>query len=218
MNYLDICPPAVVEYIQAADLRKASSSALFTWVEANADRQCALATLEAVAGWLTPESDLSVVDLFCNTVAAYAQLLDEDQKAIIKAAYRRMPYDPAISMNYFLGLRKAGIDLRSHLRGRIKPDWSFAGPRRDAETWDHYLYLASLDEPGALEALADKIAATESGNDATLLLKSLADLPGPGVEAVLKSYADDPRTADGIDGPGMAISENVRLLLAWRGR
>ena len=217
MNYVDICPPAVVYQIQQADLRSAESSNLITWVEANSDRQCAIAALEAVAARLKPDSNLSVIDLFCNAVATYARNLDADQKAIIRAAYLRFHYEPAISFNYFLGLRHTRIDLRDQLHGKVGIDWTFASPRRDAETWDYYLYLATMEEPGALEALAKKIAETKSGNDVTLLLMSLAEVPGKEVDALLKTYADDQRTADGVDGPGLPIADNVKLLLTVRG-
>ncbi len=217
MNYVDICPPAVVYEIQQADLRSEDSRNLIGWVEANSTWPCALAALEAVATRLNADSNLSVVDLFCNAVAAYAPALDDDQKAIIRAAYLRFPYKPAISFNYFLGLRSAGIDLRDELRDRIRVNWTFASPRRDAETWDYYLYLATLNDPGALEALARKIADTANGNDATLLLMSLAEVPGPGIDDILRSYAADPRTADGVDGPGLPISKNVKLLFLKRG-
>lgn len=216
MDYVDICPPSVVYKIQEADLKSSDSADLITWVEENADRACAVAALAEVARRLTPEADLQVFDLFCNAVATYARMLDPAQKARIEEAYLRMPYQGDISFNYFLGLRYTGIDIRDALKGRVGIDWSFASPRRDAETWDYYLYLASLDEPGALEALADKIAATKDGNDTTLLLMSLADLPGPAVTEVLKRYAADTRTADGVNGPGLPISENVKLWLSLR--
>lgn len=216
MNYIDICPPAVVYEIQQADLRSSESSNLITWVEEHSDRQCAVAALEAVAVRLNAESDLTVIDLFCNAVASYARMLDAGQKAIIRAAYQRFSYDPAISFNYFLGLRNANIDLRGDLHGKVAIDWSFSSPRRDAETWDYYLYLAALDEPGALEALATKIAETKSGNDTTLLLMSLADLPRKAVDDILTRYAEDQRTAEGVNGPGLTIAENVRLLRMMR--
>lgn len=217
MNYVDICPPAVVYQIQQADLRSAASSNLITWVEENSDRQCAIAAMEAIAARLTVDSDLSVIDLFCNAVASYAHMLDADQKAVIREAYLHFPYNPVISFNYFLGLRNTHIDLREELHGRVKINWDFHSPRRDAETWDYYLYLATMDEPGALEALAHKIAETKNGNDATLLLMSLAEVPGKGVDDILKLYANDKRTADAVDGPGLPISANVGLLFMMRG-
>jgi hypothetical protein len=217
MNYVDICPPAVVYQIQQADLRLAESSTLIAWVEQNSKWPCALAVLEAVALRLKADSNVAVINDFCNTVANYAGTLDADQKTTIREAYLRFPYSPSISFNYFLGLREARLDLRDHLQGRIALDWTFASPRRDAQTWDYYLYLATLEEPGALEALARKIAETKSGNDVTLLLMSLAEVPGKGVDTILKLYADDPRTADGVEGPGMPIGQNVGLLLQKRG-
>ncbi|WP_102108676.1 hypothetical protein [Oceaniglobus roseus] len=217
MSYADICPPMVAARIAEADTRSYDSRNLITWVEENSDRQCAVAALEAVAGRIGPDSDLAVIDLFCNAVASYARMLDDAQKAAIREAYLRIPYNPAISFNYFLGLRNTGIDIRDRLKGKVGIDWSFESPRRNAQTWDYYLYLARLGEPGALEALADKIAATDSGNDVTLLLMSLNELPGPEVTAVLERYGDDARTADGVSGPGLPISQNVAIMLALRG-
>ena len=217
MNYVDICPPSVVYEIQAADLKSSASANLITWVEEHSDRKCAMAALEDVAKRLRADSNMTVVDLFCNAVASYAHMLDEKQKALIEAAYLRLAYNPAISFNYFLGLRNTGIDIRDELRGKVGIDWSFESPRRDAETWDYYLYLATMEEPGALDSLAAKIADTKSGNDVTLLLMSLAEVPGKGVDDILKSYANDQRTADGVDGPGLPISANVGLLLMGRG-
>lgn len=216
MNYVDVCPPAVVYEIQKADVRSADSSGLILWVASHAERPCTLAAIEAVARRLMPDSDLTVIDLFCNAVASYADLLDADQKAVIRAAYLRFPYRPTIASNYFLGLREARIDLRAELVGKIPVDWTFASPMNDAQTWDYYLYLVALEEPGALDALAAKIAETRNGNDATLLLMSLAELPGHDVDEILKTYADDPRTADGVNGPGLTIAANVQLMLEDR--
>lgn len=217
MTYVDICPPVVVTRIEQADLQSAEDSNLITWVEENSDRPCAIAALEAIAARLTADSNLTVIDLFCNAVASYAPSLSARQKAVIRAAYLRFPYHPAISFNYFLGLRKTGIDLREALQGRVAESWAFSTPRRDAETWDYHLYLAELGDEDALEALADKIARTDSGNDVTLMLLSLADVPGAAVDDILRRYDDDPRTADGVSGPGLPVAENVRLLLSMRG-
>ncbi len=46
---------------------------------------------------------------------------------------------------------------------------------------------------------------------------SLAEVPGRGVDSILESYANDQRTADGVEGPGLPIAENVWLLLIKRG-
>jgi hypothetical protein len=157
-----------------------------------------------------------VVGDFCGSVATYARFLDPEIRDSVAAAYRRMPYSDAIAMAYFDGLRQTGIDLRDRLLGRFREDWSFAQPRLNAATCLYYLYLASLGEPGALDRLAEKIAATKDGNDATNLLRSLADLRAPGVAEVLRRYADDQRRADDPEGPGMTIAENVKLFLSMR--
>ena len=95
-------------------------------------------------------------------------------------------------------------------------DWSFPHPRKNAATWHYYLYLASLDEPGALKKLADKISATEDGNDVTHLLQSLSELRVDGVEDILKLYANDTRRARGVEGPGQLVSKSVALFLRMR--
>jgi hypothetical protein len=216
MDYVDVCPPAVVTAIREADLRSYDSRNLITWAETEAGRDCAVAALDAVAQRLSPDSDLAVIDLFWNAVATYAPMLDADQTETVRLAYMRVPYNPDLSFNYFLGLRNTGIDIRGRLRNRVPIDWRFTSTRRNAATWDYYLYLASLDEPGALKALARKIAETESGNDVTQMLRSLSDLRVAGVDDILKSYADDPRRADGVSGPGLPISTNVELMLLRR--
>ena len=45
----------------------------------------------------------------------------------------------------------------------------------------------------------------------------MAEVPGKSVDDSLKSYANDPRTADGVEGPGLPISANVAMLLTMRG-
>ncbi len=216
MNYVDICPPSVVYRIQEADLRSSADADLITWVEVTAGRKCAIAALEPIAKKLKADSDLSVVDLFFNAVAGYAPMLDDTQKDFIREAYLHFPYNPAISGNYFLGLRYARIDLRDELKGHVRINWGFKDPDRNAATWDYYLYLAAMDEPGALDAISDKIADTKNGNDATLLLLSLADLHGKEVDAILQSYANDSRTADGVSGPGRPISKTIERLMRTR--
>jgi hypothetical protein len=216
MDYVDVCPPSVVQAIREADLRSYDSRNLITWAETEAGRGCAVAALDEVARRLTPDSDLAVIDLFWNAVATYAPMLDADQIETVRLAYLRIPYDPALSFNYFLGLRNTGIDIRGRLRNRVPINWNFTSTRRDAQTWDYYLYLASLNEPGALAALAAKIADTASGNDATQMLRSLSDLRVDGVDAILKGYAGDPRRADGVSGPGLPLSKNIELMLMRR--
>jgi hypothetical protein len=216
MDYVEICPPSIVYMIQQADLKSSDSSEILVAVQSEGDRRCVLAATEAVASRITEQTDSMVFDSFANTVATYGASFEPDQIPVIRDAYLRFPYDASIAGNYFAGLRITGIDLREAFRGRIRPDWSFKTPYSPGDTWDYFMYLASLKEPGALEALADKIAGTKKGNDVTLMLVNLAQLPGPEVTAILQSYAQDTRTADGVDGPGMAISGTVALLMTDR--
>ena len=216
MDYVDACPMVVVERIRQADLSNAENSTLFSWIASKSALECQGSALQAIADRLNERSDPTVIDDFCGSVATYARFLTPEVTARVKAAYLRFPYSDAIAMNYFLGLRQGRIDIRDQLRDRVVEAWDFEQPRRDAATWHYYLYLASLGEPGALDRLARKIAATGNGNDATNLLASLSELNADGVDAVLKSYAEDQRTADGTEGPGLPISDNVKLWLMMR--
>jgi hypothetical protein len=208
------CPPAVIEHVQKVDLTSSENSSLFSWIASQCDLMCQVSTLPAVASRVNGDSHLEVVDDFCSSVATYARFLDEDIRSAIADAYLRMTYDPAIAMNYFAGLRYNAIDIRTHLRGRIKEDWSFVHPRLEAETWHYYLYLASLGEPGAYEALAKKLAATANGNDVTNLINSLADLKSQEVRQILLQYSQDDRRADGPEGPELTIAETVAIILS----
>ncbi|CAN5168774.1 hypothetical protein BH11MYX1_BH11MYX1_38180 [soil metagenome] len=75
------------------------------------------------------------------------------------------------------------------------------------------MYLASLGEPGAYEALASKLASTNNGNDLALLLTDFADLRTPRANEILRRYAHDTRHSDGTRGPGPTIGTMVSLLL-----
>lgn len=217
MAFVDYCPPAVIEKVREADLSKAENGTLFSWIAGVAPLDCQVSAVVEIAGRMTARTHPSVIDDFCGSVATYARFLTPEGREAITSAYLRLPYYDFIAVNYFNGLRLTGIDIREYLRKRVPEDWSFTHPRRDAATWHYYLYLASLGEPGALDALARKLADTRSGNDLTNLLDSLAELPGDGVTAILGRYADDPRTADGTEGPGTPVAQTVAVLLALRG-
>ncbi len=215
MDYTDVCPPSVVELILQANLASSTAGTLFSRIASASQLDCQVAALQAVANRISARSDLQVIDDFTGAVATYARFLSPEAKAAVKEAYLLMPYSPSVALNYFGGLRATGIDIRDHL-GRLPEDWSFQQPRQGAATWHQYLYLASLGDRDALKALADKIAATSNGNDATNLLQSLSELKAEGVDAILQSYANDQRTADGTEGPGMPIAQNVMIWLMMR--
>ena len=216
MEYVDICPLVVVEQVAKADLRSSENSDLFSWIAQKGEKDCFMASILGIADRLRASSDPQVVDDFCNTVATYAEDLEPEALPRIEAAYKRFKYADHIAVNYFDGLRQTGIDIRKRLREVIREDWSFPHPRKNAATWHYYLYLASLDEPGALKKLADKISATEDGNDVTHLLQSLSELRVDGVEDILKLYANDTRRARGVEGPGQLVSKSVALFLRMR--
>jgi hypothetical protein len=206
------CPPAVLERVRAADLRSTDSSALFGTI-ASEPIECQVAALRVVAARLDATSHPQVTGDFCSTAATLARFLPAEARGDVRAAYLRFSYDDSIHASYFLGLRVNRIDIRPQLLGKIAEDWSFEHPRRDAASWHHHLYLASLADAGAYAKLAAKIAATASGNDATNLLTSLAELETDAAKEILLRYADDPRRADGPSGPAMRVSETVARLL-----
>jgi len=170
------CPPVVIEYIQDVDLSSSKNASLFSWIASNSPLECQVEILGVVADLLNKSSHPQVIDDFCSSAATYARFLSSQAKKQIKNAYLRFSYSSSIAMNYFNGLRYNQIDIRPHLKGKITEDWSFEQPRLNAETWHYYLYLAALNEPGAYEALEKKLKLTTNGNDATNLLKSLAEV------------------------------------------
>jgi hypothetical protein len=207
------CPDNVREHIQSADLTSSESSTLFAWIAEHSPLECQVHAVGAVAERLGADSDPQVIDDFCAAAATYARFLEPEDRTKVRDAYTRFPYDRSIALNYFGGLRSNLIDIRAQLIGKIQEDWTFENPRRDAATWHYYLYLASLDTPGAYEALRKKLADTENGNDLTNLLKSLAELETPRTKDILLEYREDMRTADGPVGPAMTVSETVKILL-----
>lgn len=213
MDFVDFCPPVVIERIRGADFASGENGTLFSWIASRSPFDCQVHSIAAVADRLNADSHRLVISDFTASVATYARFLPPDALPAITAAYLRFRYDPAIAMNYFNGLRLAGIDIRPHLRGKVVENWSFSHPRTEAATWHYYRYLASLGEPGALDKLAAKIARTENGNDATHLLRSLAELKGKEVADILRLYANDTRRSDGVEGPGTMISVNIKNFL-----
>ncbi len=206
------CPPAVFARVESTDLKSSDSSGLFGTIAAETIA-CQVEALRVVAARLEQTSHPLVIGDFGGAAATLSRFLPSDARADIKAAYLRFGYHESIHAPYFLGLRANHIDIRPQLRGKVVEDWRFEQPRRDAETWHYYLYLASLDEPGAYRRLAEKIATTASGNDVTNLLTSLAELGSEPAREILLRYASDPRRADGPDGPAMPVSATVALLL-----
>lgn len=208
------CPEHVLAAIQSADLTTSESSTLFAWIAEHAPLECQVHAVGAVAERIGADADPQVIDDFCGAAATYARFLEPNDRARVQGAYTRFAYHAAIAMNYFLGLRLNSIDIRPLLLGKVEEDWTFEHPRRDAATWHYHLYLASLDTPGAYEAIRAKLAVTANGNDLTNLIKSLAELKTPRTRDILHEYRDDPRTSDGPNGPRAPISQTVRLLLA----
>lgn len=206
------CPPDVFERMRTVDLTDPENSALFGPI-GSASVECQVEALWVIAGRVDPSSDAQVVGDFCGAAATLSRFLPPEARDDVRAAYLRFPYSEPIHLDYFLGLRLNRIDLRGRLAGAVAVDWTFTHPRQDAATWHYFMYLAVLGEPGAYAKLAAKIAATTNGNDATNLLKSIAELGTEPVREILQVYASDTRRADGASGPGMTIAETVALLL-----
>lgn len=215
MEFTDAnCPPAVIERVRGADLGVSDTGTLFSWVATESPLECQLHAVLTIADRLDGASHPLVIGDFCASAATYARFFSASDRLRIRAAYVRTMYHASIAHFYFDGVRQNRIDIRDHIRSQIVDDWSFSGPGdENAATWHHYLYLASLDTPGALEQLAEKIAGTEDGNDVANLLESLADLETDASGAVLRRYIDDARVTEGVDGPGMTVGQTVRILL-----
>lgn len=216
MAFVDDCPPIVVERVMREDLSSSDSAGLFSWIAVNASFDCQVKALIAVAGRMDKNSHPQMISDFTSSVATYAPFLTPLTIEPITHAYLRIPYYESVASPYFAGLRETGIDIRQHVARRVDIDWSFEHPRQNAATWHYYMYLASLGDPKAYEALAEKLASTENGNDLTNLLESLRVLKGENATNLLKAYENDTRHADGVDGPGMMISENVKMWLSLR--
>lgn len=212
------CPPAVIERIHAADLSSDDNDSLFSWIESEASLECQLHSVGAIAGRIDGSTHPLVFSDFASSAATYADLLGPDDVEAVRQAYLRFPYDEDIAAIYFLGLRTLRIDIRDRLRPAVVEDWSFTDPGSDAATWHYYLYLASLDEPEALDKIARKLAATQNGNDLTNLLRSLGEVKTQGVTDLLLSYSNDQRRSDDPEetGGGPTISETIGYIMQLR--
>jgi hypothetical protein len=221
-DYGTSCSPEVLKKAWAVDLRADEANTFFRdrFKASNAKgEKCALELVHLLSERIDASTYAPLRDGYYGTVATYARFLAKDTMAAVEAAYLRTGFDRENSRSFFLGLREARIDLRAFLKTRVgKDDWSsFSGPSasstEDATTWYYYVYLASLETPGALEAIERKVRATQSGNDVANLLRDLAELKTspakPAVRRLIASFANDPRRTDGPDGPGLKLSEAI---------
>jgi hypothetical protein len=207
------CPPELVTRIQSADLTSDTNGSRVSSLPAGTSRECAVELIVGLAPRLDATSHRFVVQDWCVAVATDANTLSPSDKQTIRDAYLRFPYNESISLDYFNGLRYSGIDVRSQLAGKIPDDWQFSHPRKGAETWHYYKYLASLDQPGAYDALAAKLAATRNGNDLTNLVTDFAEIGTDKAKAIVLHYAGDSRRSNAPNGPGMTVAETVKFLL-----
>lgn len=209
------CPDIVLEKVKGLDLTKSDGESLhsvFTWIESQSKSTgCVVDSLITIADRLNAQSDRQAIAAFCSTVATYAKFLKQEDLVRIKDSYLRFPYNPVDARDYFSGLENSKIDIRDHLKDKIKIDWSFLQLRQKDETWVYYRYLASLNEPQALEALAKKISTTSYGNDVGLFLIDLSESNIEGVDNIIRRYENDSRRFDSSNGPGLMISEWVKI-------
>ncbi len=210
------CPPEVVDIVRSVDLTLSTSTEVFSQIASSNERACEAEAMVAIAARIDASADDQVRSMFCSETGTYARFFSDEDRATIEAAYRRIPYVEHNAKSYFIGLQYNRIDIRDHLRGKIREDWSFTSPDHHAQTWFHFMYLASMDEPGAYGALERKIGATRSGNDVFLLLTSLSSLHTPRTKAILERYRDEKRLTDGADGPGAPVGTLIRITLdSW---
>jgi len=214
---MEPCATPAMERIKTLDFSKEESAEVFSSIDvAPGWGRCAAVAVVQIADRLDARADRQVVSQFCTSVATFARHFSADDLTHLRAAYLRFPFVEADARPYFLGLEATTLDLRAHLKGKVKVNWSFPSLHHDDATWCYERYLASLGEPGALDALAKKIARTKYGNDAYLFLLDLSESKIAGVDALIGRSAKDQRHTDGVDGPGMLISQWVELYLNQR--
>jgi hypothetical protein len=211
------CPMEIQQIVRGADLRRSSAAQVFDQVAdiGTADFRCLLTAIGYVGQGLNPRSDARAVDAWLVQVATYAGYFSAEELEDTRKTMLKIAIPDGNGMMFFEALRRNNIDIRAELAGKVPPVWTFARPRDlGALAWHYNLYLARFRDADALGALANKIANTRSGNDVTLLLRNLAEVGTVEARDVITAYANDERTADGVDGPGPRISETVQLLLA----
>lgn len=216
LDFAQKCPPSVSNLIKNANLESSDTVPFFSKIASQSDLECQVASVVAIAKRITEKSHQQMHDDFFSAVGTYSKFFKPDMIEVIAEAYQRIPYDSYFAVNYFWGLSQTKIDLRDELKTKIKEDWSFTNTRSNASTWHYFMYMATLGDKKALNALAQKIKKTSNGNDATNFLSALSELKAEGVDEILLSYANDSRTCDGADEPGLPISENVKIWMMMR--
>lgn len=217
VNLSRFCPVEIQQIVRQADVRQSSAGLIFDQLTeiGTADFNCLLNSIGYVGQSLNSSSNPTAITAWLTEVATYAGYFQPEQLKDLKDVLVRLAVPEGNGLLYFAALRRNGIDIRKHLVGRVSPDWAFSKPRDvSATAWHYNLYLARFRDAKAVEALAEKIAMTTGGNDVTLLLNSLADVGTTEVREVVKIYVNDSRSAEGVDGPGLLVSETVALLLS----
>ncbi len=219
MNSNDICPPEILTKIKSIDFSTDEGSSLSSWIydtlriKHPKNTECIMFSIGLIADRLDHKTHAAVVRDFGGHVGTYARFLKPETLSKIKAAYLRLPYYVDEAKFYFIGLRLGSIDIREKLRKEIKEDWSFT--THQAPTWHYYLYLASLNEPNALDKISKKVAEIKNGNETSHFLRDLIESKIKGVRKILTQYLEDERHTDGPNGPGAKISEIVKIHLQF---
>lgn len=219
MDYSELisqhCPaPYVAEARGLNAASPAGEDALWDML-ANPDASdaCRSALLAYLSDRIGPDTASGVLGAYFTYATRAAKAHDGATMERIASAAARVDIEaaPEIAPTYFGALRALRIDVRPALSATLATGWGAPDPR-DA-TWQYHLYLADLGTPGAMDALAKRLAATVSGNDATNLINSLATLRSPAAKKVIEGYRDDQRRATGTEGPGLSIAQTVEILL-----
>lgn len=213
------CPAEYVALARAEDLsRFPQNNVLGTvWAQSGTWRP---ACINALIVWFAPRVNASTHDQqlrdWLGYLAGYEGRLPDDLHPVVRDALLRIGYDRRLAKPYFDALIVHRINIREELSARVLPDWTFGRPvSQDGSdhTWHYFRYLAVMQEPGAYQALADKVAATRNANAVMMFLDSLAKLRSPQARAILEVYRDDPRqilTASGVAEP---LADSVRVML-----
>lgn len=216
MDYMELvnvtCPPEIAVEVRAMTGNAASGDTLWD-LAPGLEPDCGNNVLGLLADKVDADADDIFLSAYFTAATRMSNTLTTDVRATIGNAASQVNIEdrPDLARTYFTALMVNQIDIREALALRaIGPLWG-GDPRSVA--WQYHLYLAALDTPDAVKALADHTATIENGNDATNLLRSMATLRKPAIRDVLATYSDDMRHADGPDGPGARISETVTVLI-----
>jgi hypothetical protein len=216
---LEHCSPAIVEIVREADLKSPGDDDIYYPLnEEVASPLCEVAATLHIAPRMKDDLDFAVITGFLGAVASYAGLIPSEGRPLIEAAFSRLSVTNTNFLPYFAALRITGIDQKSRVIPQVTPNWTFSHPRDDdAATWHLNLYLASLGDAEALSKLENKIERTPDATAVFAFLTDLHQLPGAEVTRIIRTYADDTRRTQSVEGPGETLGTLLEPLLEKRG-